>query len=225
MAFFGKSKKDYGPVNEENSVQGESLLEGEKASIRAETSQIKKLFLYGLGCLSIILLTALITVAVVTQEPNQSLFSPDNELHCGNSVEEAKSLGCTFDQLTMLWLPKECERTGNSEFIEFLQSNSSWGYWTDEDRNETITDVSLYTDVDGFWTNQREHVAHCAFQFLRVYDAAKGRRIFDYKTWSEKHAHHCVMVLLNRAMSAPGIDEDMQWARVKFGTCSQRPEL
>lgn len=206
------------------------ILEDEK-SPRAASSHWSKVLIASLLLSATIGTTVLLTLAAVSHpgklqpchlQPNQRV-DPEHKLDCGSSVEEAIGRGCTFDHLTLLWLPQECVRTGNDEFRQYNDENGAWHYWTDKQGTNTITDLPHALDKEGFWTTQREHTAHCAFVFMRLVDAANGDGIFDQKTWSYEHGEHCARLLLERAMKAPGLDEDMQWARVTFGSCHQRP--
>jgi hypothetical protein len=147
-------------------------------------------------------------------------ISEKQPLHCGNSVEEAIALGCTFDPMMLMWLHPECDRTGTDEYLEFL--NGTLTYWVDREGRIPVQDLSRQVNDEGFWGEQRQHLAHCAFVYIRLIHAATGDGIYDRKTWSLHHATHCAKVLLEWAMRAPDILEAKQWAHVSFGTCWQK---
>jgi hypothetical protein len=146
--------------------------------------------------------------------------SEDKPLHCGNSVEEAIALGCDFDPLMLMWLRPECTRTGTAEYLDFL--NGTLSYWVDKEGQIPVADLSRQINDEGFWGEQRQHIAHCAFVYVRLVEAASSDNIYDRKTWSEVHAKHCAHVLLKWAMRAPDVLEAKQWAHVSFGTCWQK---
>lgn len=97
-------------------------------------------------------------------------ISEDEPLHCGNSVEEAIALGCTFDPMMLMWLRPECSRTGTDEYMEFL--NGTLNYWVDHEGRIPVADLSRQVNDDGFWGEQKQHLAHCAFVYVRLVEAA-----------------------------------------------------
>lgn len=184
----------------------------------------------------LVMSTVFITLATVSNEDHHhhqykqqtsgiqsQRITKDQPLHCGKSVDEAIRLGCTFDPMSLQWLRPECRRTGNDEYLEFLGGNLT--YWVDRNGSTPVHDLSRQVNDDGFWGQQRQHVAHCAFVYVRLIEAATTDGIYDRKTWSPHHAKHCASVLLNWAMRAPDMTDAKQWAHVSFGTCWQRGGL
>ncbi|KAL1617151.1 hypothetical protein SLS54_007928 [Diplodia seriata] len=147
----------------------------------------------------------------------------ESKLHCGSTVDEALSRGCTFDRLTLMWLPRECDRASDAEYRDF--HNNTFEYWLDaEGPHRPVADFERETTDEGFWGPQRQHLAHCAFMYTRLAKAVGGDDIYDRKVWSQDHAHHCAKVLLKWALEAPGVSASVEWAHVSFGSCWQREE-
>lgn len=204
-------------------------------STRAQASQWIKPLLVIIVALVLIGLSTLTTITVLrARSPHCQHHTPgemhphvheqqteeNTPLHCGKSVDEAISLGCTFDPMTLQWLRPECTRTGNQDYLDFLSGNLT--YWVDHEGKIPVPDLSRQVNEDGFWGQQRQHVAHCAFMYVRLIEAATTDGVYDRKTWSSHHANHCAHVLLKWAMRAPDMEEAKQWARVSFGTCWQK---
>ncbi|KAB2571864.1 hypothetical protein DBV05_g9500 [Lasiodiplodia theobromae] len=163
-------------------------------------------------------------------QPTPSTNAPprvleEEKLHCGNSVDEALARNCTFDRLTLMWLPRACDRSSDDAYRSF--HNDTFEYWRgdaahDSANRDPVTDFSRETADVGFWGPQRQHLAHCAFMYTRVARAVGGDDVYDRKVWSEDHAKHCAKVLLKWALEAPGVEESVEWAHVSFGSCWQR---
>ncbi|KAI0406433.1 hypothetical protein F4802DRAFT_557504 [Xylaria palmicola] len=154
--------------------------------------------------------------------------APRPLLTCGHSIEEARRAGCSFDRLTKTWLPATCPRHYEDEFIRYPSAlnMTEWQYWTDVSATEAITDdnMALFAETRprhaiSWVSSMRMHIAHCAFGLLRRSDSlAAGERI-DLATEPLDHAHHCIGLLLEAAMRAPGIDVPLAQGKVIFGAC------
>lgn len=145
---------------------------------------------------------------------------------CGHSVEEARSLGCTFDELSKAWLPPECPRFGGTEYVDAgyaFGNGSSWKYYTDRHGTEeySLEDVTKITRGGLYWTTRREHAHHCAWMLIRMAHVFKtdGRR--DQLVQLTGHAHHCAKKLLDMALEGPEpqLDEIAVKGDVGFGHC------
>ena len=140
---------------------------------------------------------------------------------CGHSIETAQTSGCLYDPLTVRWLPPQCPRTGTDDFAKF-NDGQPWRYWADSEGSREFKNLALQFDASGYYTTNKEHLAHCAFMLIRVADALRTGERVDDMTADYDHSKHCAMLLLNRSMSSPTVDEIQTWGRVKLGTCSYR---
>ncbi|KAK0385267.1 hypothetical protein NLU13_7743 [Sarocladium strictum] len=170
-------------------------------------------------------------------------YLKDNRLlTCGESVAEAKGLGCHFDLLAKAWLPEACPRHGLAEFASLdtalMNINTSsaddgnhktdmnhWRYYSAKHGGREISVDELAAMADHlsedtrYWTTRREHSVHCAWMLLRLAYAYTNGLRGDHMVRSYEHARHCVHNLLDKSMYAPGQDEVATQGNVVFGTC------
>jgi hypothetical protein len=154
--------------------------------------------------------------------------APRTLLTCGKSVKEAQEAGCSFDRLTKTWLPAACPRYYEEDFVRYPSTLNitEWRYWTDLSATEEITDddMALFAGTkpgrETSWVSSlRMHIAHCAFGLMRrSYALDAGERI-DLATLPLEHTRHCIELLLEAAMHAPGIDVPLAEGKVIFGAC------
>ncbi|KAI0153129.1 hypothetical protein GGR57DRAFT_467788 [Xylariaceae sp. FL1272] len=149
-------------------------------------------------------------------------------LNCGTTVAEAEQLGCAFDSLTKTWLPKDCSRRFEQEYLDLPAKYNlgPWPFWDDLTMRNNITDddIALYAETkplhtDVWVSSQRQHIVHCAYALMRRADAeAEGIRM-DSTTENLPHMHHCLQSLLDAAMQAPHIDTLHSAGETGFGSC------
>ncbi|KAI1144730.1 hypothetical protein F4825DRAFT_458335 [Nemania diffusa] len=177
-----------------------------------------------------IIIALAISLAAVSTLYVRSLrqHAPRPLLTCGNSIEAAKHAGCSFDLLTKTWLPAACPRPYEQEFARFPSTLNitEWKYWTDMTITKEITDEDMAVFAEtkprgeiSWVSTLRMHLVHCAFGLMRrsaLLDA--GERI-DFATIPLDHTRHCINLLLEAAMKAPGIDTSYSQGKVIFGAC------
>lgn len=139
---------------------------------------------------------------------------------CGNSTEEAKQRGCTFDVLSMNWLPEQCPRDETPEFIDYA-ANETWVYYRDRHAKHPIDGADELSELgDKFWwSTQREHLVHCAFMILRLHKVLERGGKIDHLTGSFSHTKHCVMMLLDASKSDPENDRVNTPGNIALGSC------
>lgn len=151
-------------------------------------------------------------------------------LTCGTTIDEAKRAGCSFDRLTKAWLPAECSRKYETDFLDYpttrLNMTVGWQYYEDTaDRPEiSDEDMALYAETRPMggmsWVSTtRMHLAHCAFVLMRRADADETEARLDKTSEFASHAKHCLSMLLSSAMKAPDIDHVQSEGQVGFGAC------
>ncbi|KAJ3566719.1 hypothetical protein NPX13_g7030 [Xylaria arbuscula] len=153
--------------------------------------------------------------------------SPPPRLTCGNSVEEAQQAGCSFDRLTKSWLHPGCPRPYDEDFVKYPSRHnmSEWRYWTDLTLSKEITDEDIAAGADRpqeetRWIGTaRMHLVHCAFGLMRRSDALHDGKRLDYATRPLSHTKHCIKLLLESAMLAPGIDKPIVSGTAILGAC------
>lgn len=125
---------------------------------------------------------------------------------------------CTFDPLTVQWLPQTCIRAGADEF----SAREPWQYWTDQAGQQEIADLSHHTgpgDEHWYWTTGREHLTHCVYMLLRVAKVGQGEGKMDGMSGNYNHSVHCAMNLLDAARSWDLFDMIQTQGQVRFGSC------
>ncbi|KAI3331418.1 hypothetical protein HD806DRAFT_477303 [Xylariaceae sp. AK1471] len=157
--------------------------------------------------------------------------APRPQLTCGTSIAEARQAGCTFDRLTKAWLPAQCPRYFEEEYLQFpstlkMMNMTSWQYWEDRATTKEVTDeeMSMYAETRPLhamsWVStDRMHLAHCAFVLMRRADAVEHGERMDATAAYNPHMKHCLQMLLDAAMKAPGIDRPTAEGQVGFGAC------
>lgn len=191
----------------------------EKPSVREVPGGLFKPFEHRFGrtpftILSIFLNFALTITIVVLSRPTEKLAIID----CGTSITEALQRGCTYDQLTLRWLPENCSRVGLQEYMD-ASAPAGWKYWLDNEGMKPVQDISLYVNGTALYTTEREHLTHCAYQLIRAASGLQSRGPLDTRARDFNHNHHCSMRLLGAAMQSPGLDEITTFVHNKLGAC------
>lgn len=137
---------------------------------------------------------------------------------CGSSIAEAQQRGCTYDQLTLRWLPETCSRVGLQEYLD-ANAPAGWKYWLDNEGTKLAQNISSYMNGTALYTTEREHLTHCAYQLIRAADGLRSRGAVDTRARDFAHNHHCAMRLLGAAMQSPRLDEITTFVHNAFGTC------
>lgn len=174
-----------------------------------------------------VLVVALVTVTSLYLRLAQVTLYQE-QIGCGNTLEEARAAGCTFDILSKSWLRPECPRYGNEEYIAASKDYniSHWQYFTDPEGNTEFDHQKISFEVNNkpgeTWSwagTDREHMVHCAWIVLRLAHAYnKGDRV-DTLSANFPHTKHCTLQLLHKAMLAPNIDEISTRGDIVFSSC------
>lgn len=189
---------------------------------------------WGIAILCVVTTTLAVSLTIVStlyiQEIQYDTSAPVPLLTCGTTIHEAKQAGCSFDRLTKAWLPAECSRKYEEEFVEYpasrLNMTDGWRYYEDTPGRPEVTDedMALYAETrpmgDMTWVSTtRMHLAHCAFVLMRRADADETGVRLDKTSEFASHAKHCLSMLLTSAMKAPDIDIVQSEGQVGFGAC------
>ncbi|KAE8141620.1 hypothetical protein BDV38DRAFT_278974 [Aspergillus pseudotamarii] len=183
------------------------------------------------GLLLILLLLVITLIAAITLQPvrqalsleHSSVYSGSHHdgqrqclptasrtrLSCGNSTDEAESLGCTYDPLSACWLHQECPHDYVKEFTEF-NNGKPFIYYYDQEMTRQMKDYDeVGRNVNGFyWTSNREHLVHCLYLLRRAHDVhMRGDRL-DTMLADQEHTDHCTNMLANWLRRRdPALDE------------------
>lgn len=154
--------------------------------------------------------------------------APPRRLDCGQSLEEAHTKGCSFDNLAKSWLPKACPRYGMEEFTRAgheSSNGSAWRYYVDRPGSEEfILDevAALAHSVEGatkWWTTGREHMYHCTWMLTRIAHVLNYGGRQDNLVVHFHHAKHCAQFMLDRALEGEGVDDIRVVGNTVFGSC------
>lgn len=144
--------------------------------------------------------------------------SPSSIGGCGHTIAEATAAGCTFDYLAHLWLPKQCSRSRNDDYITFDEGRP-FEYWLDGD-GQKPTDMALQPYGTPIFSTTQEHLVHCALTLLRTSDWMRNGGHWERKVLSPGHFEHCVVLLLNATHYHPELYEINSFTRLGFsGEC------
>lgn len=113
---------------------------------------------------------------------------------CGNTTAEARSAGCTWDQLMWAWYPPGCPHYANDDFL----LADDWTFFSDPWGTE-VTDIEWEQGLDNelqLFSKHGEHLTHCLFFFLSVGQVLRDGTPATPKLRNYDHLKHCVKMLL-----------------------------
>jgi hypothetical protein len=125
--------------------------------------------------------------------------------YCGESIAEAISLGCKYDELSAAWLPERCrDEELTAEFSRAGPGpNGTWTYWADRNHTKELTlhEVSLYAEKQPelFHTTWEWHVMHCVFSWRKEHRSRYNGITYEPRSDTEHHIMHCGGLFLNRS--------------------------
>ncbi|KAA8650341.1 uncharacterized protein ATNIH1004_003025 [Aspergillus tanneri] len=111
-------------------------------------------------------------------------------LHCGDTPDEARAMGCKFQIHTYAWVPASC-------FDEVLQEEwlniRDWEYYTDKyDQGEPVNISVALAGERNLYSTWGQHIEHCAFTWRKFTRAQAGSGVLmTNRDLSYEHAHHC----------------------------------
>ncbi|KAL5362445.1 hypothetical protein BJX96DRAFT_177157 [Aspergillus floccosus] len=128
------------------------------------------------------------TATAPTQQPSDS--DSIHILHCGDSPDQARAMGCKFQIHTYAWVPAPC-------FDEVLQNEwldiRDWEYYTDKyDQGEPVNISVALAGERNLYSTWGQHIEHCAFTWRKFTRAQAGSGVLmTNRDLSYEHAHHC----------------------------------
>ena len=173
--------------------------------------------------ISAIVLLILMIAAFFGITSLQASRSPeDRPVSCGNTFEEARDHGCTFDPLTLTWLRPECSLHGQKEFSE-SSGHDAWRYW--EDKGGSLVEIGGYESLaylapgTRYLATYEQFLHHCMWILLRVHHALEYGERLDFKTISYEHSKDCLGLLLKEAKAGVGAN------LTRLSTRAEAPEI
>jgi hypothetical protein len=129
---------------------------------------------------------------------------------CGNSDQEAISIGCRYDHLAVDWLPDHCiDKELTAEFDRAGPGpNGSWPYFSDAEGsgivNEDEIDSYASAGID-YFTVREWHVAHCIFTWRKQFRSKFTGTTIEPWSSSEEHIKHCGKALRGAIAAKKGL--------------------
>ncbi|KAK7726499.1 hypothetical protein SLS63_007660 [Diaporthe eres] len=127
---------------------------------------------------------------------------------CGDSVAEAKSLGCQYDSIAAAWLPPHCmDKDLVAEFDKDGDGpDGRWQYWADANHTMELSleEVGALADTPGklFWTTPRWHFMHCFYYWRKLQRSQTTGVKIEARYDNERHVTHCGKMFMNPGMEA-----------------------
>lgn len=118
---------------------------------------------------------------------------PKLDYTCGNTTAEAVALGCTFDQLSLSWMPNQCPRDDVDNFLDRLGPDE-WKFYYDQKHTAEIDSVETLSMLEDHYYYMRAelHAQHCLYMFTRFFHVImRGGRV-DAIAANLKHWDHCL---------------------------------
>jgi hypothetical protein len=141
-------------------------------------------------------------------------------LSCGNSTAEARALGCTYDPLSVVWIPEPCF---DKEMTEAYQKAGNWIGSNDWQGIEMLDLEAMSERVapSGYFTSARDHVVHCAYSWLRQHRGyLRGGLYLDDDSLDFSHTQHCAEVLIHALdLDLEALEQRTTMATVGFSSC------
>ncbi|KAL3424523.1 hypothetical protein PVAG01_03804 [Phlyctema vagabunda] len=195
----------------ENHVEKQTLLRNTLAKIPVKQNHRSYLLL---GCMiACLLLSAAVGIDIFIRHKNQNLYPFDlaAKYHCGNSAAEAKELGCTFELMTVSWMPPACH---DDELNQEFRSVREWHFYDDLKGSREIGEAELSElTVMAYGTNEF-HRMHCGYSWMKMHRALQRQGRIDKGLSYYKHTTHCADMYRPANMSAIGTD-----VTIGFGKC------
>lgn len=149
-----------------------------------------------------ILLSLFINPSSVTQHRTAGQIA-DPKLHnftsnaylvtCGNSIQEAKRMGCKYDVLLNNWIPTQCV---DKESTDEYEKAGTWNGFTDENRTQQISSIEAMSEMDFYYTSTKDRLNHCSMLWKKQFHVLfEERPSIDAIIASWAQTEHCSQFL------------------------------
>jgi hypothetical protein len=136
-------------------------------------------------------------------------------------------MGCKFDLLSYMWLPREClDEATAIEFEDWVRREERlfgpWPFFSDRNGTSRISDQAALAERVGIktYTTQEEHLGHCIFMTRRFRRALDGGFLIQSEN-TMGHVEHCANELMKGLKGPNPLDDGRLNAifLVEFGSC------
>lgn len=157
-----------------------------------------------------------------SERGNSTIISNADYIHCGSSVEEARSRDCTYDILNNHWVPSSCI---DGPAIQEYQADGSWYGYADWNHTRRL-DIKTMGETPVYYTSERDHIVHCAMLWRKQYRALMdGRKYLDSIVVDAAHTMHCSKFLIEMTERGPDFSTMPIKVHVGFAGCHVRDGL
>jgi hypothetical protein len=125
----------------------------------------------------------------------------DDYKYCGDTPEEAMSMGCEFDYLLPGWVhPEYMDAEVTEAFVSIGPDNGNWIYYDDANGTSRVPPELL----PGMWKKKRFHgthewhVMHCVYMWWKEYRAFTRQKSKLNMVSNEEHVLHCARFIQRR---------------------------
>ena len=168
-----------------------------------------------------LLFSILYLVQALLKQPSNN--SSQNSIYqvsncsCGATINEARAVSCSFDVLSLSWLPPSCRDAAlTQEFAKLGPGvNGEWNYWADSNGTLSMTldeVAALAGHEDGFvYTSLRFHVLHCSFYWRKQWRVANSvvALAMEARYARESHVEHCQEVFMLEGSRETGMTKSL----------------
>jgi len=115
---------------------------------------------------------------------------------CGNSWQDAVSLGCHFDVMASRWYAPECfDQEALDTMLAEPQVNFTW--YVDREHTAVFPpEKALKGEFDKVWPDNDFHIKHCLYLWRRLHRAVVNNRPIDEDLFDYEHTLHCTRMIL-----------------------------
>jgi len=146
----------------------------------------------------------------------QTIFKGLEYIDCGGSLEEAQAKGCEYDILANHFVHRLC--LDEDAIRAYQQEGTTWMGYTDMNWTDLIPTTRSMGESGVYWTNQRDHIVHCAMLWKKQWRAwTENRRYVDAIIASEEHTMHCAKFLVDMTDNDDGFDWRLKPMTVEVG--------
>ena len=135
----------------------------------------------------------------------QTIFKGMRYLSCGGSLDEALENDCVYDMLANHYVPRICQ--DDASIKEYKTEGTTWQPYIDMNWTERLPSDDAMGPSGVYWTNQRDHIVHCAMLWRKQWRAlTENRRFMDFTTVDRGHMMHCSQFLMDMTEPNGGAD-------------------
>ena len=134
--------------------------------------------------LFLLLLVAIVGIAVVLIRRARGETWTD----CGETPDEARSRGCSFDMLSHAWQTKECY---DGEISSAYRKAGRWQYYLDRYGKYPIAEHIVARGDTDVWLKEHQHYIHCIYMWRQMHRAFTVLHHIDSHLDNYNHTMHC----------------------------------